>query len=114
MDWLPKDHLAYFIMDVVEQLNLGEIEQEIQKKDPRGERPYAIEMMSGLLLYGYCVGEFSSRRMARATYEDVAVRVISAGQHPHFTTINQFRLDHGAALGRLFEEVLRLCRAPGW
>ena len=113
MDWLPKDHLAYFIMDVVEQLNLGEIEQEIQKKDPRGERPYAIEMMSGLLLYGYCVGEFSSRRMARATYEDVAVRVISAGQHPHFTTINQFRLDHGAALGRLFEEVLRLCRAAG-
>ena len=113
MDWLPKDHLAYFIMDVVEQLNLGEIEQEIQKKDPRGERPYAIEMMSGLLLYGYCVGEFSSRRMARATYEDVAFRVISAGQHPHFTTINQFRLDHGAALGRLFEEVLRLCRAAG-
>ena len=47
MDWLPKEHLAYFILDVVEQLNLGEIEQEIQKKDPRGERPYAIGMMTG-------------------------------------------------------------------
>lgn len=113
MEWLPKDHLVYFILDVMEQLNLGEIEQEIQNKDPRGERPYAIGMMIGLLLYGYCVGEFSSRRMARATYEDVAFQVISAGQHPHFTTINQFRLDHGEAVGRLFEEVLRLCRAAG-
>lgn len=113
MEWLPKDHLVYFILDVMEQLNLGEIEQEIQNKDPRGERPYAIGMMIGLLLYGYCVEEFSSRRMARATYEDVAFQVISAGQHPHFTTINQFRLDHGEAVGRLFEEVLRLCRAAG-
>ncbi len=113
MDWLPQEHLAYFILDVVEQLNLGEIEQEFQKKDPRGERPYAIGMMTGLLLYGYSVGEFSSRRIARATYEDVAFRVISGGQQPHFTTINQFRLDHGEALGRLFVEVLRLCRASG-
>ena len=97
----------------VEQLNLGEIEEEIQGKDPRGERPYAIGMMTGLLLYGYSVGEFSSRRIARATYEDVAFRVISGDQHPHFTTVNQFRLDHGEALGRLFVEVLRLCRAAG-
>ena len=113
MEWLPQGHLAYFILDIVEQLNVGEIEQEMQKKDPRGERPYAIGMMIGLLLYGYCVGEFSSRRIARATYEDVAFRVISGGQQPHFTTINQFRLDHGEAFGRLFMEVLRLCRAAG-
>jgi len=113
MEWLPKDHLAYFILDVLEQVNLGEIEAEVQAKDPRGERPYAIGMMSGVLLYGYCVGEFSSRRMARATYEDIAFRVLSGGQHPHFTTINQFRLDHGEALGRLFEQVLRLCQAAG-
>lgn len=113
MEWLPQEHLAYFILDVVEQLNLGEIEQEIHRKDPRGERPYAIGMMTGLLLYGYSVGEFSSRRIARATHEDVAFRIIGAGQHPHFTTINQFRLDHGEALGRLFVEVLRLCRAAG-
>ena len=113
MEWLPEEHLAYFILDVVEQLNLGEIEDAIRKKDPRGERPYAIGMMTGLLLYGYSTGEYSSRRIARATYEDVAFRVISGGQHPHFTTINQFRLDHGEALGRLFVEVLQLCRAAG-
>ena len=101
------------MLDVVEQLNLGKIEEEIQEKDHRGERPYASGMMTGLLLYGYCVGEFSSRRIARATYEDVAFRVISGGQHPHFTTINQFRLDHGEALGRLFVEVLRLCQRAG-
>jgi transposase len=113
MEWLPEKHLAYFILDVVEQLNLGEIEEEIQTKDSRGERPYAIGMMTGLLLYGYSVGEFSSRRIARATYEDIAFRVISGDQHPHFTTINQFRLDHGEVFGRLFVEVLRLCRAAG-
>ena len=113
MDWLPAKHLAYFILDVVEQLNLGEVAQEVRQKDPRGERPYAIGMMVGLLLYGYCVGVYSSRRIARATYEDVAFRVISGGEHPHFTTINQFRLDHGASLGRLFVEGLRLCQAAG-
>ena len=113
MDWLPSKHLAYFVLDVVEQLNLGEIEQEIQRKDHRGERPYAIGMMTGLLVYGYSVGVFSSRRIARATHEDVAFRVISGGQHPHFTTINEFRLEHGEALGRLFVEVLRLCQAAG-
>jgi transposase len=113
MEWLPEEHLAYFILDVVEQLNLAEIEEAIRRKDPRGERPYAIGMMTGLLLYGYSIGEYSSRRIARATYGDVAFRVISGGQHPHFTTINQFRLDHGEALGRLFVEVLQLCRAAG-
>ena len=113
MEWLPPKHLAYFVLDVVEQLNLGEIEQEIQRKDHRGERPYAIGMMTGLLVYGYSVGVFSSRRIARATHEDVAFRVISGGQHPHFTTINEFRLEHGEAIGRLFVEVLRLCQEAG-
>ncbi len=112
-EWLPQKHLAYFVLDVVEQVNLGEIEEEIQSKDHRGERPYAVGMMTGLLVYGYCVGVFSSRRIARGTHEDVAFRVISGGEHPHFTTINQFRLDHGEALARLFAEVLRLCEAAG-
>ena len=113
LEWLPAKHLAYFVLDVMEQMNLGEIEDEVQGKDHRGERPYAIEMMTGLLLYAYCVGVFSSRRIARATYEDVAFRVISGGQHPHFTTINQFRLEHGEALGKLFVQGLRLCEAAG-
>ena len=112
-DWLPSKHLAYFVLDVVEQLNLGEIEQEVQRKDHRGERPYAIGMMTALLLYGYSVGVFSSRRVARATHEDVAFRVISGGQHPHFTTINEFRLEHGESLGKLFVQGLGLCEAAG-
>ncbi len=113
LEWLPPKHLAYFVLDVMEQMNLGEIEDEVQRKDHRGERPYAIGMMTGLLVYGYSVGVFSSRRIARATHEDVAFRVISGGQHPHFTTINQFRLEHGEALGRLFVEALRLCQEAG-
>jgi transposase len=113
LDWLPPKHLAYFVLDVLEQVNLGEIDDEVQSKDHRGERPYSIGMMTGLVIYGYSVGVFSSRRIARATYEDVAFRVISGGEHPHFTTVNQFRLDHGEALGKLFVEVLRLCQEAG-
>lgn len=113
LEWLPPKHLVYFVLDVVEQLDLGEIEGAVQGKDHRGERPYTPCMMTALLVYGYCVGVYSSRRIARGTHEDVAFRVISGGEHPHFTTINQFRLDHGAALGRLFVEVLRLCQAAG-
>jgi transposase len=112
-EWLPKDHLAYFILDVVEELDLGAIEQAIAAKDPRGERPYAPQMMVALLLYGYCVGVFSSRRIARAAYEDVAFRVLAAGARPHFTTINDFRLVHGPALGALFVQGLHLCQRAG-
>ena len=89
------------------------MEERVQSKDHRGQRPYALGMMTALLVYGYCVGVYSSRRIARGTQEEVAFRVISGGEHPHFTTINQFRLDHGQALGRLFVEVLRLCQAAG-
>jgi transposase len=112
-EWLPKGHLAYFILEVVEELDLSAIEEKVREKDPRGERPYAVGMMTGLLLYGYCVGEYSSRRIARGTYEVVAFGLIAGGQHPHFTTINQFRLEHGQALSRLFVEVLQLCRRSG-
>jgi transposase len=113
MEWLPEKHLAYFILDVVGELNLGQIEEAIQQKDARGERPYAPGMMTALLFYGYCVGEYSSRRIARATFEDVAFRMIAGEEHPHFTTINQFRLDHGESLGRLFVEVLLMCQRAG-
>ena len=86
-EWLPEDHLAYFVLELLEDLDLGEIERAIQAKDHRGERPYAPRMMTALLLYGYAVGVFSSRKIARATYEDVGFRVLAAGEHPHFTTI---------------------------
>ncbi len=112
-EWLPADHLAFFVLEVVSTLDLAEVERAIQGKDPRGERPYAPGMMVGLLTYAYCVGVFSSRKIARGTYEDVAMRVLAGGEHPHFTTINQFRLDHGGALAGLFEQVFQLCKKAG-
>jgi transposase len=89
------------------------MEDAIQEKDGRGERPYPPALMVALLVYGYCVGVFSSRRIARATYEDVAFRVIAGGEHPHFTTVNQFRLTHREALAKLFVQVLQLCKKAG-
>ena len=85
MEWLPEGHLAYFILDVVSELDLSGITDAIHEKDSRGNRPYDPEMMTALLLYGYSVGVFSSRRLERATHEDVAFRVLTAGQHPFFT-----------------------------
>jgi transposase len=113
MDWLPEGHLAYFVLEVVRELDLGAIEGAIQGKDPRGERPYAPKMMTSLLLYAYCAGVFSSRKIERATYEDVAFRVIAGGSQPHFTTVNTFRLVHREALAGLFVQVLRLCVRAG-
>ncbi len=112
-EWLPEGHLVYFVLDLVEQLDLGEIERRLQAKDPRGERPYAPRMMVALLVYGYATGVFSSRRIARATYEDVAFRVLAASEHPHFTTVNEFRATHLDALAALFFQVLRLCSVAG-
>jgi transposase len=113
MEWLPDGHLAYFLLEVVAELDLGPIEATIHAKDPRGERPYSPRMMTSLLLYAYCTGTFSSRKIERATYEDVAFRVIAAGAHPHWTTINTFRLEHRMALSGLFLQVLRLCKRSG-
>jgi len=112
-EWLPEGHLAYFVMDLVEDLDLGAIEDELQRKDARGERPYSPRMMTALLLYGYAVGVFSSRRIERATFEDVPFRVLAAGEHPHFTTVNGFRHRHRAALAGLFGQVLKECQSAG-
>lgn len=113
LEWLPEGHLAYFVLETVQALDLSRIEDVIQAKDGRGERPYSPQMLVALLVYAYAVGVFSSRRIARATYEDVAFRVLAGGEHPHFTTVNQFRLDHREALGALFLQVLQLCRRAG-
>ncbi len=113
LDWLPEGHLAYFILELVAELDLGEIERAIQAKDSRGTRPYSPGMMVALLVYAYCVGVYSSRKIERATYEDVAFRVLAAGQHPFFTTINEFRKTHLDALAGLFVQVLQLCRRAG-
>lgn len=94
LEWLPEGHLAYVILELVEALDLGEMERAIQSKDPRGTRPYSPAMMTALLVYAYCVGVYSSRKIERATYEDVAFRVLAAGEHPFFTTVNEFRKTH--------------------
>ena len=112
-DWLPENHLAFFVLEIVGELDLCAIEAVIHKKDPRGERPYSPRMMACLIIYAYCAGIFSSRKMERATYEDVALRVIAGGAHPHFTSINRFRLDHRKALAGLFGQVLKLCARSG-
>jgi transposase len=112
-DWLPNDHLAYFILDVVQGLDLSEILFVDRGKDARGQKAYAPAMMVAVLVYGYCTGVFSSRRLEQATYVDVAFRVLSANQQPHFTTINEFRRAHREALGNLFVQILKLCQRAG-
>lgn len=112
-DWLPEGHLAYFILDIVKVLDLGKIIRAIDAKDARGERPYSPYMMVALLLYAYCVGVFSSRRIERATYEDVAFRVIAGSQNPDHTSICEFRRVHLDALAGLFKQTVQLCQAAG-
>lgn len=112
-DWLPEGHLAYFILDVVEGLDLSKIDKVYQDKDHRGERPWNPRMMVGLLLYGYCLGVRSSRRLERATYEDVAFRVLAGGMHPDHSSIAEFRKAHLTELSALFLDVLRLCERAG-
>ena len=112
-DWLPEGHLVYFLLDVVESLDLSKIEAVYQKKDPRGERPWNPQMMVALLLYGYCIGVRSSRRLEKATYEDVAFRVLTGGTHPDHSSIAEFRKTHLEAISALFLEILRLCEKAG-
>ena len=112
-EWLPEDHLAYFVLDLLADKDLSAFERVLQAKDARGERPFAPRMMLGLLVYGYSVGVFSSRKIERATYQDVAFRELAGGEHPHFTTINEFRLRHRDAFGELFHQVLEDCMSAG-
>jgi transposase len=112
-EWLPEGHLAYFILGLLSELDLGAIERVVQAKDPRGERPYSPDMMTMLLLYAYATGVYSSRRIERACVEDVAFRVLASGERPHFTTINSFRAMHLEALSGLFVQVLKACQSEG-
>lgn len=112
-DWLPSDHLAFFVLDLVKDLDLSAIERRLQEKDARGERSYSPIMMTALLMYAYCTGVFSSRRIGRATVEDVAFRFLCANEHPHYTTINQFRGTFRQELADLFVQVLDACVSAG-
>jgi transposase len=111
-EWLPEDHLAYFVSDVVDQLDLSAIERHYEA-ETRGQPPYHPRLMVKLLVYGYCVGVRSSRKIAQRIDEDIAFRVLAAGNRPDFRTLSDFRKIHLAALEGLFEQVLRLALEAG-
>ena len=112
-DWLSDDHQVYFLLDLVDELDLGAILIPAQSKDPRGEKGFDPRMMTMLLLYGYCVGIVSSRRIERACYEDLAFRVLTANQQPDHSRISEFRRRNLDALSDLFVQILRLCQKAG-
>jgi transposase len=112
-DWLPEGHLARFVADVVEVLDLSAIYAPYEEGDGRGLAAYDPGMMVRLLIYRYCRGGASSRRIERATTEDVAFRYLAADQHPDHTTIADFRKEHLANLAQLFVQVLKLCQQAG-
>lgn len=112
LEWLPEGHLALFILDLVQQLDLSAIYAHYER-ELRGYPPHDPQMMVALLLYGYCVGVPSSRKIERKTHEDVAFRVIAGGAHPDHSRISDFRRIHLDALAGLFVEILRLCQKAG-
>jgi transposase len=111
-DWLPEGHLAFFVSDLIDQLDLSAITRAYEDEE-RGYPPYHPVMLTKVLVYAYCVGVFSSRRIQRRLLEDVAFRVLAAGNAPDFRTIADFRKTHLAALQGFFEQVLRLARELG-
>jgi transposase len=111
--WLPEGDLALFISDVVDELDLTAIYRSYETGDGRGQPPYEPAMMVKVLLYAYCTGLRSSRKIERATYRDVAIRVLAGDQHPDHDSIAEFRKRHLPALAGLFVQGLRLCQAAG-
>jgi transposase len=110
-DWVPEDHLARFVSDLVETLDLRAIEETYSEE--RGYPPYHPRMMVAVLLYAYCTGTYASRRIAAKLVDSVGFRYLAAGNTPDFRTISDFRKRHGEALAALFVQGLRLCRQAG-
>lgn len=111
--WLRDDHLGLYVSDVVDELDLSVIMNAYEEGDGRGRPPYHPRMMVKLLIYGYCVGKMSSRKIEQATYDDVAFRVLSGNQQPDHDSIAQFRKRHLQELAKLFLQVLGLCQRAG-
>lgn len=112
-EWLSPDHQVYFLLDLVDELDLSQILIPAQAKDPRGEKGFDPRMMTLLLLYAYCVGTVSSRKIERACYEDLAFRVLTGNQQPDHSRISEFRRRNLDALKDLFVQILRLCQKAG-
>ncbi len=111
-EWLPEDHLVYFVSEVIDQLDLSAI-HAVYEKEKRGQPPYDPRLMTKLLVYGYCTGVFSSRRIQKRLREDIPFKVLAAGNEPDFRTISDFRKIHIGALEKLFEQVLAMALECG-
>ncbi len=111
-DWLPEDHLAFFVLDVVAELDLTAF-LKAHRLDGRGGAVYDPARMLAVLLYAYCTGDRSSRRIERRLVEDVAYRVLAVNQRPDHATLARFRRRHQAAIAGLFGQVLGLCVRAG-
>lgn len=111
-EWLSEGHLAWFVVDAVEEMDLSEF-YAAYRSDGWGAAAYDPGVMVAVLLYAYCLGLRSSRRIARALEEDVGFRVVAANQRPDFRTLCRFRAEHERALEGLFVAVLRLCHEAG-
>jgi transposase len=111
-DWLPEDHLAWFVLDAVEQIDLSPFYTKY-RTDGVGNSAFQPSMMAALLIYSYCTGERSSRKIEKHCQTDVAYKVVTANQYPDHTTISRFRKDNQSHLKKLFLEILRLCAEAG-
>jgi len=111
-DWLPQDHLAWFVLDAVEQIDLSEFYKKY-RTDGVGNSAFHPSMMVALLIYSYCTGERSSRKIEKYCQTDVAYKVVTANQYPDHSTISRFRKDNQSHLKKLFLEILRLCAEAG-
>ena len=111
-DWLPQDHLAWFVLDAVEQIDLSQFYKKY-RTDGIGNSAFHPAMMVALLIYSYCTGERSSRKIEKHCQTDVAYKVVTANQYPDHTTISRFRKDNQSHLKKLFLEILRLCAEAG-
>ena len=106
MDWLTESHLVLVLIDLATGLDLEAIHAVYRQKDPRGEKAYDPRMMVLLLLYAYCVGLPSSRKIKKACWEDSAFRVLSGNQQPDHSQIVDFLQRHLDALAGLFIQVM--------
>jgi transposase len=111
-DWLPESHLAYFISETVDQLDLSAFHARYDKGGPRNQ-PFHPAMMTKVLIYGYATGVFSSRKIAAKLHEDIAFRVLGAANFPAHRTLREFRALHLSELTQLFVQVVRLAREMG-
>jgi transposase len=114
--WVREDSLARFVSDLVDQFDAqGKLQRfyDVYRLDGRGQAAYHPRMMIKVIVYGYCIGVTSSRKIEKAIEEDVSFRYLAANQNPNFRTISDFRKDHLEDLNRLFVEVLSLCKEAG-